>query len=217
MNIKPRIKLYITTQEKIMNSRKLSLALATVATILSGNILPSHAAPSPSKGFVCPTGFTGEVIDGAFRCKRVTRVLIENICTNPQFPKLNLRAKDPSNIINPGDFNKNGRDLCSRANASIPATGPLTGLNPGRDFVPSVPDPAARRRADERLEQGFVRGQVQLPSLAQKRQPEILPRIAASEREAVFVSEQILIDDAGDIDDHTRVTFNLFTFGIKKQ
>jgi hypothetical protein len=202
MNIKPRIKLYITTQEKIMNSRKLSLALATVATILSGNVLPSHAAPSPSKGFVCPTGFTGEVVDGAFRCKRVTRVLIENICTNPQFPKLNLRV---------------GRDLCSRANASIPATGPLTGLNPGRDFVDSVPDPAAKRRAEERLEQGFVRGQVQLPSLAQKRQPEILPRIAASEREAVFVSEQILIDDAGDIDDHTRVTFNLFTFGIKKQ
>jgi hypothetical protein len=185
-----------------MNSRKLSLALATVATILSGNVLPSHAAPSPSKGFVCPSGFTGEIVDGAFRCKRVARVLIENICNNPQFPKLNLRV---------------GRDLCSKANATIPATGALTGLTPGRDFVNSFPDPNARRTAEQRLEQGFVRGQVQLPSLAQKRQPEILPRIVASEREAVFVSQQILIDDAGDIDDHTRVTFNVFTFAIKKQ
>jgi hypothetical protein len=185
-----------------MNSRNVSLALATIATILGGSILPSHAAPSPSKGFVCPSGFTGEVVDGAFRCKRVTRVLIENVCTNPQFPKLNLRV---------------GRDVCSKENTTIPATGALTGLTLGKDFVNSVADPEARKKAEERLEQGFVRGQVQLPSLAQRRQPEILPKIAANEREAIFAGREVLIDDAGDIDDHTRVTFNVFTFAIKKQ
>ncbi len=185
-----------------MNSRKLSLALATVATIVSGNVLPSHAAPSPSKGFVCPAGFTGEIADKAFICKRVARVLIENVCTNSQFPRLNLRV---------------GRDVCSKENTTIPATGALTGLTIGKDFVNSVPDPEARKKAEERLEQGFVRGQVQLPSLAQKRQPEILPRIAANEREAIFAGREILIDDAGDIDDHTRVTFNVFTFAVKKQ
>ncbi|WP_310485302.1 hypothetical protein [Chamaesiphon sp. VAR_48_metabat_403] len=201
-----------------MNSRKLSLALATVATIVSSNVLPSHAAPSPSKGFVCPAGFRGEVVDKAFLCKRRVRVLIDNICTNSQFPKLNLRAKDPSNN-NPSDVNTNGRDVCSKANATIVTGGPLTGLNLNRDFVPSRPDPEAKRKAEEKLEQAFARGtQIQLPVLARRRQPEAaLPQIAAAEREAVFVSQEILVDDAGDIDDHTRVTFDLFTFAVKKQ
>jgi hypothetical protein len=185
-----------------MNSRKLSLALATIATILSGSVLPSHAIPSPSKGFVCPSGFTGEVVSGAFRCKQVVPILIENICTNSQFPQLNLRV---------------GRDLCSKRNSNIPATGALTGLNPGRDFVESVPDPQARRRAEERLEQGFVSGRIALPPLAQRRQPTLVTRIPASEREAVFVSQRVLIDDAGNSDDHTLVIFNVFTFAVKKQ
>ena len=185
-----------------MNSRKLSLALATVATILSGSVLPSHAAPSPSKGVVCLAGFRGESVDGGFRCKRIVPVLIDHICTNPQFPKLNLRV---------------GRDLCSGANTTIDATGPLTGLNLGRDYVNSIEDPEARTKAEEKLEQGFLLGQVQLPSLARKRQPVILPRIAANEREADFVRREVLIDDDGDIDDNTRVTFNVFTFPIQRQ
>ncbi len=199
-----------------MNSRKLSLALATVATILSGTVLPSHAAPSPSKGVVCRAGFTGEIAANAFTCMKIVPVLIENICTNPQFPKLNLRAKDPSNT-NPEDFNKNGRDLCSKANATIVTGGPLTGLNRGRDFVPSVPDRNAKRKAEERLERGFTLGRVPLPTLVQRRPAEALPQIAANEREAIFRSESVRIDDAGDMDDHTRVIFHLFTFPIQKQ
>ena len=199
-----------------MNSRKLSLALATVATILSGSVLPSHAAPSPSKGVVCLAGFRGESVDGGFRCKRIVRVLIENVCPNPQFPKLNLRAKAPSNTA-PNDFNTNGRDVCSSANATIPATGSLSGLNLGRDFTPSRSDPEARRKAEERLEQAFRLGQVAVPVLGQRRQPEIVPQLLPTEREAVFVSQEVLIDDGGDIDDNTRVTFDLFAFPIRRQ
>ena len=87
----------------------------------------------------------------------------------------------------------------------------------GRDYVNSIEDPEARTKAEEKLEQGFLLGQVQLPSLARKRQPVILPRIAANEREADFVRREVLIDDDGDIDDNTRVTFNVFTFPIQRQ
>jgi hypothetical protein len=184
-----------------MNSRQVSLALGMIATLTSGIILPSHAVPSPSKGVICSTGFNGESVSGGFRCKKVVNVLIENVCTNPQFPKLNLRV---------------GRDVCSKENVTIPATGPLTGLNPGRDFVNSQPDPAARQKAEQKLEQAFTVGKLALPTLAKKRPAVTLPVIPAGEREAVFVSQTVLTDDAGDIDDHTRVTFNVFVFPVQK-
>jgi hypothetical protein len=54
-----------------MNSRRISLALATVVTILSGTTLPSHADRS------CPLGFTSA---GSVGCQKVVKVTIENIC-----------------------------------------------------------------------------------------------------------------------------------------
>jgi hypothetical protein len=183
-----------------MNLRKLTFALGMMATI-AGATTPALAAPSPAKGVTCPSGFKGDAQGVTFRCVRRVNVLIENICTNSTFPKLNLRV---------------GRDLCSKNNTTIPATGPLTGLNPGQDFVNSVPDPAARAKAEQRLEQSFVSGRLVLPNPT-RRPPLILPVIPAGEREAVFVSQTVLIDDAGDIDDHTRVTFDVFTFPVKVQ
>jgi hypothetical protein len=183
-----------------MNLRKLTFALGVMATI-AGATTPVLAAPSPSKGMTCPAGFRGSIDGTAFRCVRRVNVLIENVCTNPTFPKLNLRV---------------GRDVCSKNNVTIPATGPLTGLNEGRDFVNSKPDPEARAKAEQRLEQGFLRGQLILPNPI-KRPALALPVIPAGDREAIFVNQTILTDDAGDIDDHTRVTFDVFTFAIKVQ
>jgi hypothetical protein len=54
-----------------MNSRRISLAIATVVTILSGTTLPSHADRS------CPLGFTSS---GAIGCVKVVKVTIENSC-----------------------------------------------------------------------------------------------------------------------------------------
>lgn len=169
-----------------MNSHKLSLALVTVATILSVSILHSHA--SPSKGVICTTGFTGESVDGGFRCKKVVPVLIANICTNPQFPKLNIRAKVPSGT--PNDFNKNGRDVCSKANATIPAMGPLIGLTEGSDFLRSLPNPNAKRRAEEILEQAFASGRVAIPALARRREVIVLPTIPPGQREAIVARQE---------------------------
>jgi hypothetical protein len=184
-----------------MNSRKISLALATVITILSGTVLPSNAQSSPRKGVVCPKGYDGRSTENVvFRCSKQVTVLIENICTNPQFPKLNLRV---------------GKDLCSKNNATIAATGALDGLNEGRDFVKSVPDPDAIKKAEERLEQGFASGRLALPPLVTKRPAVTLSRdIPAGQREAVVITKRIAVDDAGDIDDHTNVFFDVFVLPV---
>jgi hypothetical protein len=74
---------------KIAISRKISLAIATVVTILSGTILPSHADRS------CPLGFT----PGLAGCQKVVKVTIENVCATPKFRRLDLLV---------------GRDLCRK-------------------------------------------------------------------------------------------------------
>ncbi|WP_310485303.1 hypothetical protein [Chamaesiphon sp. VAR_48_metabat_403] len=73
-----------------MNSRRISLAVATVFTILSGTALPSHADRS------CPLGFTA----GSMGCQKVLKVKIENVCPDRRF-RLDLRV---------------GRDLCRKDN-----------------------------------------------------------------------------------------------------
>jgi hypothetical protein len=54
----------------MMNSRRISLALATVITVFSGTTLPSHADRS------CPLGFTA----GEAGCQRVVKVVVKNVC-----------------------------------------------------------------------------------------------------------------------------------------
>jgi hypothetical protein len=190
-----------------MNASKLTTTIVTSAVIaisgLVGNIAPSHAAPSPSKGVVCPVGFEGQTTgQNGFRCIKRVSVIIENICTNSNFPKLTLR---------------DGRDICTKENVNVLSTGPLTGLNPGRDFIASVPDPQAKRRAEQRLEQAFTSGRLALPPLAPTRTPVLIPVIPAAEREAVFFFQKVVIDDRGTLDDHTVVLFDVFTFPTKKQ
>jgi hypothetical protein len=54
-----------------MNSRRISLAIATVVTILSGTTLPSHAQQQS-----CPLGFTA----GEAGCQKVVKVVVGNVC-----------------------------------------------------------------------------------------------------------------------------------------
>jgi hypothetical protein len=207
LKIAPIFAVRLTAHHEIplMNISQLTTTFVTTIITVGGlftAIAPSYAAPSPSKGVICPTGFKGESpVAGQFRCVNRVNVLIENVCTNPTFPKLNLRV---------------GRDVCSKENVTIPATGPLTGLTKGSDFVDSKADPDAKKKAEERLEQALVSGKLILPRLSKR--PQItIPIIPAGEREAVFVSQTLKLDDGNDIDDHTLVTFDVFTFPAKKQ
>ena len=189
-----------------MNASKLTTTIVTSAVMALGglvsNIAPSYAAPSPSRGMVCPAGFNGEThATNSFRCVKRVEVLIGNICTNRNFPQINYRV---------------GRDVCSVNNVNIPAVGELTGLNPGRDFVPSKADPEARKRAEQQLEQGFTAGRLAVPNPS-KRSSIVLPVIAAAEREAIFVGQELKIDDNGTLDDHTLVKFDVFVFPVKRQ
>lgn len=183
-----------------MNLRKLTFALGMMATI-AGATTPALAAPSPAKGVTCPAGFKSDIQGTAFRCVRRVNVLIENICNKPAFPKLNLRV---------------GRDVCTNNNTTVSANGPLTGLTQNKDFVFSVPDPQARAKAEQRLEQGFLSGRLILPNPS-KRPALALPIISAGDREAILVSQTVKEDDANSIDDHTLVVFDVFTFPIKVQ
>jgi hypothetical protein len=70
-----------------MNSRKLSLALATVFTILSGTALPSQAQSNRS----CPLGFTA----GEIGCQRVLKERILHTCDRVRYLAIHL-----------------GRDIC---------------------------------------------------------------------------------------------------------
>jgi hypothetical protein len=76
-----------------MNSREISLTIATVFTIFSRTVLPSHANQS------CPLGFTSA---GAMGCQKVVKVKIKNICAS-QLDTLDIRV---------------GRDLCRRGNGN---------------------------------------------------------------------------------------------------
>jgi hypothetical protein len=68
------------SQQKIMNSHKISLAIATVVTIISGTTLPSHADRS------CPLGFTS----GEVGCQKVLNAIIQNTCANGKFNNIRV-------------------------------------------------------------------------------------------------------------------------------
>jgi hypothetical protein len=63
-----------------MNSRRISLAIATVITIFSGNTLPSHADRS------CPLGFTA----GEIGCQKVLKATVQNTCANGRFNNIRV-------------------------------------------------------------------------------------------------------------------------------
>jgi hypothetical protein len=63
-----------------MNSRRISLAIATVVTILSVTALPSHADRS------CPLGFTA----GEVGCQKVLNAIIQNTCANGKFNNIRV-------------------------------------------------------------------------------------------------------------------------------
>lgn len=185
-----------------MNSRKISLALATIAALSSGIALPSQAEPSPAKGVICSTGFKGESVGGGFRCFDDVSVLIENICTDSRFTKLTLMK---------------GRDICTKPELNVAFDSDVTKLNKGKDYVDSVADPDAKKKAEERLERGFTTGILPLPTLAKKRKQVKLPILAVGQREvATLLKGKVLIDDAGDIDDHTLVIFRVFVFPVNR-
>jgi hypothetical protein len=120
-----------------MISPKISLAIATVFTILSGTVLPSHAERS------CPLGFTS----GLLGCEKVVKVttIAMNTCTDPNFPNF-VRRK--------------GQDVCSKNNINIPFKGSLDNFNEGIDFVKPVADPVAKKKIEEELKRnpdlGFI-------------------------------------------------------------
>jgi hypothetical protein len=132
-----------------MNSRKLSLALATVVTIISGTVLPSHADRS------CPLGFTS----GFLGCEKVVKVTIErSTCPDPNFPKLIYRQS---------------QDVCSKNNIEIPVKGSLANFNEGIDFVKPVADRVAKKKVEEELKKksdlGFINPSVGGNSSSQRR------------------------------------------------
>jgi hypothetical protein len=134
---------------KITISHKISLAIATVVTIISGTTLPSHADRS------CPLGFTS----GLLGCEKVVKVTIErSTCPDPNFPKFSLRQF---------------RDLCSKNNIDIPFKGSLANFNEGIDFVNPVADPVAKKKVEEELKQksdlGFTNPSVGGNSNSQRR------------------------------------------------
>jgi hypothetical protein len=106
-----------------MNSRRISLAIATVVTIFSGTTLPSHADRS------CPLGFTA----GSLGCQKVVKVTIENICTDREF----IRNKNFRHDI------RVGQDLCRKDN-------PVLGVSQG-NIINSVANPIAKQKAMEKL------------------------------------------------------------------
>jgi hypothetical protein len=163
------------SQHKIMNSRRISLAIATVVTILSGTTLPSHADRS------CPLGFTA----GEVGCQKVVKVTIENICTNLAFPRLNVRL---------------GRDVCSKINVVIPDGTSLDNFNEGVDFINSVADPVAKKKATGKITREIDPGFIN-PSAG---------GASSRQRRTFSTSETVLIDyDGSRRKDHTEIKFDL--------
>jgi hypothetical protein len=154
---------------------KISLTIATVFTILSGTVLPSHAERS------CPLGFTA----GTIGCEKVVKVSIENKCTNLLFPRLNVRFD---------------RDVCSKINVIIPSGTSLDNFNEGVDFINPVADPAAKKKATEKITRASDPGFIN-PSAG---------GASSSQRRTLSTSEKVLIDyDSRSKRDYTELTFTI--------
>jgi hypothetical protein len=89
-----------------MISHKISLAIATVFTILSGTVLPSHADRS------CPLGFTS----GLVGCEKVVKVTSKNICPNKTF-RLDIRVGLDRCIDNTVNIQSSIEDKSAKYNA----------------------------------------------------------------------------------------------------
>ena len=69
---------------------------------------------------VCRTDYAGALESGAFKCSKNASISINLSCGQGTFPKYTAR---------------DGGDICTRQNLTVGATGPLTGLTLGVDYV----------------------------------------------------------------------------------
>lgn len=99
-----------------------SLLATPAAAQLSANL-----AGTPDDGMICRSGYTGAIVDGAFKCSKTTSTLLNLECRS-QFPNYVVRAAG-----SPGT--PDGRDLCTRAAISLGSTDAIGGLVAGRDYV----------------------------------------------------------------------------------
>jgi len=104
----------------------LAKSIAAVVVAGAGIAAPVVSHASPDDGMVCRVGYSGQSLNGVFKCSRVvTRVIVLDCPTD--FSKKVLRAR-----VGASD----GRDVCIRANSTlnIPFDAALTGLTEGQDF-----------------------------------------------------------------------------------
>ncbi|HTP71958.1 MAG TPA: hypothetical protein VML58_07035 [Burkholderiaceae bacterium] len=104
----------------------LAKSIAALMVAAAGIAAPVVSHASPDDGMTCRAGYSGQAVNGAFKCSRVVTRVITLDCP-VDFPTKVFRAR-----VGASD----GRDVCVKANShlNIPFDAALTGLVEGQDY-----------------------------------------------------------------------------------
>jgi hypothetical protein len=169
-----------------------SIAAALIAGAGIAAPVVSHA--SPDDGMVCRAGYSGQAVNGTFKCSRVVTRVVALDCPTATFTLKQRRSR-----IGQSD----GRDVCTRpAGLTIPFDSSLAGLVEGQDFVfPTFQETrlSAIAKATEVVEErnlGLADDQVDVKSTHG------------------ITTGSLTIDAATGAEDGVQATITLFTFPI---
>jgi hypothetical protein len=169
-----------------------SIAAAVVAS--AGIAAPAISHASPDDGMACRTGYSGQAVNGTFKCSRVISRVVSLDCPTVTFTLKQRRAR-----VGQSD----GRDVCTRPSGlTVAFDSSLAGLTEGQDYV-------FPKFSEERL--ASVRKAVEI---AEERNLSVADDQVDATSTHGITSGSLVVDASTGADDGVQATITLFTFPI---